>query len=125
MSEHIVPRSTYFAVFGALLVLTVLTVLAARVDFDIFNNIIAMTIAVTKATLVILFFMHVRYGSKLLMLVVASGFFWLGIMLVLTLSDYRSRAWFGPGPGTTTKPSVVGPAETTRPAEAAATPVAH
>jgi cytochrome c oxidase subunit 4 len=123
MSEHIVGRNVYFAVFGALLVLTVLTVLAARVDFDIFNNIIAMTIAVTKATLVILFFMHVRYGSKLLMLVVVSGFFWLGIMLVLTLSDYRSRGLFGPGPGTTSAP--VGRPVTTRPPEAASTPAPH
>ena len=123
MSEHIVGRNVYFAVFGALLVFTVLTVVAARIDFGLMNDVIAMTIAVTKATLVILFFMHVRYGSKLLMLFVVSGFFWLGIMLVLTLSDYSSREWFGPGPGTTNRP--VGRPATTRPPEAAATPAAH
>ncbi len=95
MSEHIVSRKIYFVVFGALMVGTVLTVAAAQFDFKQFNTLIAMTIAVTKALLVILFFMHVRYGSKLVMLVVAAGFFWLAIMLVLTLSDYRTREWLG------------------------------
>ncbi|HEV2763713.1 MAG TPA: cytochrome C oxidase subunit IV family protein [Pyrinomonadaceae bacterium] len=122
MSEHIVGRNVYFAVFGALLVFTVLTVLAAQVDFGPLNNVIAMTIAVTKATLVILFFMHVRYGSKLLMLVVVSGFFWLAIMLVLTLSDYRSRQWFGPSSGGMTSRPVARPV-TTRPHEGQPTPV--
>lgn len=94
MSEHIVSRKIYFIVFGALMVGTILTVAAARIDFGgALNDIIAMTIAVTKAMLVILFFMHVRYGSRLIMVAVAAGFFWLGIMLVLTLSDYQSRRW--------------------------------
>ncbi|MGH9944770.1 MAG: cytochrome C oxidase subunit IV family protein [Pyrinomonadaceae bacterium] len=103
MSEHIVSRKMYFVVFGALMVLTAITVLAATVDFGVLlgerfaflNTIVAMTIAVTKATLVILFFMHVRYGSKLVALVVVSGFFWLAIMMVLTISDYASRGWIG------------------------------
>ena len=93
MSEHIVPRKIYFAVFGALMVGTLLTVVAARFDFGAMNNVIAMTIAVTKAALVVLFFMHVRYGSRLNMVVVVSGFFWLAIMITLTLSDYKSREW--------------------------------
>ena len=97
MSEHIVPRKTYFFVFGALMVFTVLTVLAAQYNFGVFNDLVAMTIAVTKALLVILFFMHVRYGSRLTMLVVAAGFFWLGILFVLTLSDYLSRNMFNVG----------------------------
>lgn len=97
MSEHIVPRKTYFFVFGALMVLTILTVVAAQFNFHVFNDLIAMTIAVTKALLVILFFMHVRYGSRLTMLVVAAGFFWLGILFVLTLSDYMSRNMFNVG----------------------------
>jgi cytochrome c oxidase subunit 4 len=59
----------------------------------VLNDVIAMTIAVTKAVLVILFFMHVRYGSRLIMLVVVAGFFWLAILMVLTLSDYNSRKW--------------------------------
>jgi cytochrome c oxidase subunit 4 len=94
MSEHIVSRKIYFLVFAALMVGTFLTVVAANFDFGAFNDLIAMTIAVTKAMLVILFFMHVRYGSRLTMLVVAAGFFWLGIMIVLTLSDYMSRGMF-------------------------------
>ncbi len=93
MSEHIVSRKVYFVVFGALMVLTALTVFAANIDFGALNDVIAMTIAVTKAVLVILFFMHVRYGSRLIMLVVVAGFFWLAIMMVLTLSDYNSRKW--------------------------------
>lgn len=97
MSEHIVPRKTYFLVFGGLLVLTILTVVAANFNFGPLNDIIAMTIAVTKAMLVVLFFMHVRYGSRLTMLVVAAGIFWLGILFVLTLSDYMSRNMFNFG----------------------------
>ena len=95
MSEHIVPRTTYFAVFGALLVGTAITVVAANIDFGRMNDVIAMTIAVTKMMLVLLFFMHVRYSSRLIWVIVASMFFWLLILLLLTLTDYRSRDWFG------------------------------
>ncbi len=112
MSEHIVSRKIYYVVFGALMLGTILTVAAANVDFGALtgfkpmNDIIAMTIAVTKAVLVILFFMHVRYGSRLIMVAVAAGFFWLGIMIVLTLSDYQSRLWLEPDlRKTTTTPS--------------------
>ncbi|HEV2704492.1 MAG TPA: cytochrome C oxidase subunit IV family protein [Pyrinomonadaceae bacterium] len=93
MSEHIVSRKIYFAVFGALMLGTLLTVVAARIDFGPFNDIIAMTIAVAKALLVVLFFMHVRYGSRLNMVIVVSGFFWLAVMIAFTLSDYESRDW--------------------------------
>jgi cytochrome c oxidase subunit 4 len=102
MSEHIVPRTTYFAVFGALLVGTAITVFAATIDFGPMNDVIAMTIAVTKMMLVLLFFMHVRYSSRLIWVVVSSMFFWLFILLALTLSDYRSRGLLSPqvhGPG--------------------------
>jgi cytochrome c oxidase subunit IV len=95
MSEHIVPRTTYFAVFGALIVLTAVTVAAANFDFGRMNDIVAMTIAVTKMMLVLLFFMHVRYSSRLIWVIVASMFFWLLILLLLTLTDYTSRDWFG------------------------------
>jgi len=95
MSGHISPVSTYFAVFGALMVGTALTVAAAFIDFPgQLNFPIALAIAVTKATLVILFFMHVKYGSKLTKLTVGTAFFFLGIMLTLTLTDYLSRGWF-------------------------------
>ncbi|MEA2174448.1 MAG: cytochrome c oxidase subunit [Blastocatellia bacterium] len=92
MSEHIVSRSVYFVIFGALLVGTVLTVVMAKVDLGSnFNTIVALTIAVVKATLVVLYFMHVRYSSRLTWVIVASGIFWLGILFVLTASDYGSR----------------------------------
>jgi cytochrome c oxidase subunit 4 len=99
MSEHIVPRSTYFVVFGALMVLTAVTVAAANFDFGAMNDVVAMTIAVTKMMLVLLFFMHVRYSSRLIWVIVASMFFWLIILLALTLTDYTSRDWFGPNRG--------------------------
>ena len=96
MSVHIVPRKTYFSVFAALLVFTALTVTAATINFGRMNDVIAMTIAVTKMMLVLLFFMHVRYSSRLIWVIVASMFFWLLILLLLTLTDYSSRSWFGP-----------------------------
>ena len=97
MSEHIVPRSTYFVIFAALLVGTALTVFVATINFPgPLNDIIAMTVAVTKMMLVLLYFMHVRYSSRLIWVIVAAMFFWLIILLVLTLADYGSRDWFGP-----------------------------
>lgn len=99
MSEHIVPRKIYFSVFGALLVFTALTVVAANINFGKMNDVIAMTIAVTKMMLVLLFFMHVRYSSRLIWVIVASMFFWLLIMLSLTLTDYTSRGWFSSNAG--------------------------
>ncbi|MDT5272159.1 MAG: cytochrome c oxidase subunit [Acidobacteriota bacterium] len=95
MSEHIVPRTTYFSVFTALLVGTAATVIAANIDFGRMNDVIAISIAVTKMMLVLLFFMHVRYSSRLIWVIVASMFFWLLILLTLTLTDYTSRGWFG------------------------------
>ena len=99
MSEHIVPRKTYFSVFAALLVGTAITVVAANINFGRMNDVIAMTIAVTKMMLVLLFFMHVRYSSRLIWVIVASMFFWLVILLALTLTDYTSRDWFGSNVG--------------------------
>ena len=95
MSEHIVQRKVYFVIFGLLMFFTILTVLAALQDLDhIFsgaNTVLALTIAVIKATLVVLYFMHVRYSSRLTWVIVAAGIFWLGIMFVLTASDYLTR----------------------------------
>jgi cytochrome c oxidase subunit 4 len=94
MSEHIVSRTVYFAIFGALLLGTILTVVMAKVDLGAnLNTIVALTIAVVKATLVVLYFMHVRYSSRLTWVIVASGIFWLAILFVLTLSDYGSRKY--------------------------------
>jgi cytochrome c oxidase subunit 4 len=91
MAEHVTSRKVYFLVFGALLVLTLLTVLAAQVDLGVFNDVVALTIAVTKAMLVILFFMHVRHSTRMTALTAVAGFFWLAILLGLTLADYASR----------------------------------
>lgn len=94
MSEHIVPVKVYLTIFLALLVGTFLTVLAAFYDFPWrLNTVIALTIASVKATLVVLYFMHVRYSSRLVWVIVTSALFWLAILFALTLSDYWTRAW--------------------------------
>lgn len=97
-STHISPTRNYFVVFAALMVLTVLTVLAAFQDLGPLNDIVALTIAVIKATLVILFFMHVIYNVRLVKVVVVGGFVWLAILLGLTLTDYLSRGDIAPVP---------------------------
>lgn len=94
-SDHVVSLKIYFAIFGALMMLTALTVWVAFIDLGTMNTFVALAVAVTKATLVILFFMHVKYSTKLTWLVVASGFFFLAIMLALTMSDIVSRGWLG------------------------------
>ena len=93
MSAHVAPLKLYFAVFFALIVGTVVTVLVAFLDLGPLNNIVMLTIAIAKGTLVVLFFMHVRWGTRLTWVVVVSGFFWLLIMFTLTMSDYLSRGW--------------------------------
>ncbi len=91
MSEHIVSRTIYFVIFAALMVLTVATYLVALVDLGRLNAVVALAIAVTKAVLVVLFFMHVRYSTRLTKIVVIAGFFWLALLIVLTLADYFTR----------------------------------
>jgi cytochrome c oxidase subunit 4 len=94
MSEHIVPLRVYVTIFLALLVGTALTVWAGLHDFPgSLNVMIALTIAVTKATLVVLYFMHVRYSSRLIWVVFTSALFWLAILFVFTFSDYWTRGW--------------------------------
>ena len=93
MSQHVVPRKVYFAVFAALMVFTATTTAVAFVDLGPWNTVVALGIAFFKATLVVLFFMHVKYSSRLTWLVVASGFVFLAIMLAFTLSDVVSRGW--------------------------------
>jgi cytochrome c oxidase subunit IV len=89
--HHIVPVKVYFAVFFALCALTWLTYYTALQDFGPLNTPIALSIAGLKAALVILFFMHVKYSSKLAQLFAFAGFFWLAILLVFTLQDYVTR----------------------------------
>lgn len=93
MLEHIVPTRVYYTIFGILMLCTYLTVQIAYFDLGAFNIIAALVIAVFKATLVILFFMHVKYATRLTWAVVIGSVFWLGILLVLTFSDYLTRTW--------------------------------
>jgi len=93
MSEHVVSRKVYFIIFGALMVGTALTVWVANYDLKQWNAIVALSIAVIKATLVVLYFMHVRYSSKLTWVFVVAGLVWLIILFALTLSDYMTRSW--------------------------------
>jgi len=88
------PLPTYFAVFFVLLVGTGLTVFAASVDLGKFNAAVALTIASIKATLVALFFMHIKGASeKLTKLVVVAALFFLLLLLGLTMTDYATRLW--------------------------------
>ncbi|MDB5292275.1 MAG: caa(3)-type oxidase, subunit [Phycisphaerales bacterium] len=99
--EHIVPPKVYASVLIALLALLIVTVFFAFFDVDRFttahhlgtgwNTAIALTVAITKAALILLFFMHVKYGSNLTSVFSAAGFVWLGIMITLTMSDYFTR----------------------------------
>ena len=90
---HIVPKSTYYTIFALLMLGTAITVAAAYLDLGPLNTVVALAIACTKATLVVLFFMHLRWGTRLTMLVAVSGFFWLLIMFSITMSDYLTRGW--------------------------------
>ena len=90
--EHHGPSiAVYVAIFVALLVGTGATVAVAFVDLGVFNNVVMLGIAVTKATLVVLFFMHVRYGPRLVWVLSAAGFAWLAILIGFTVADYVTR----------------------------------
>lgn len=92
-AHHIVSPATYLLIFGALLLGTAITVGASYIDMGPWNPVVALAIACTKAVLVILFFMHIKYSSKLMKLTVAAGFFTFLALITMTLSDYISRAW--------------------------------
>jgi cytochrome c oxidase subunit 4 len=108
MSDHVVPLSTYRKVFVWLFVLLIITVGAAFVNFGTpkINIAVAMAIAITKMTLIILFFMHVKYSSKLTMVFAASGFLWMVIMLAFFVSDVAARPVV-PDPWTDNEPPAV------------------
>ena len=95
MSEHIVSVRVYLVIFGALMVLTALTVFAAYFDlahiWGPLNAIVSLTIACIKATLVVLYFMHVRYSSRLTQIIVVAGIFWFIIMIAFMMTDYMTR----------------------------------
>lgn len=92
-APHIVPLKIYLTIFGCLLVGTALTVWVAFQDLGWLNTPIALTIAVCKATLVVMFFMHVRWSSKLVWVYAAAGFVWLLLLFVFTFCDYMTRSW--------------------------------
>ncbi|HET9743892.1 MAG TPA: cytochrome C oxidase subunit IV family protein [Terriglobales bacterium] len=92
---HIVAPRIYVLIWAILIVFTGLTAWASFGDFGIFNPIIALLIAFTKASLVILFFMHVKYSPRMIALVIGCGLFFLSILMVLTTSDYITRHWVG------------------------------
>ena len=91
--HHIVSPMIYLAIVGALLVFTGLTVWASYQEWGVFNPIAALGIAVIKATLVVLFFMHVKYSTKLTKLTVGAGLFTFLVLVGMTLADYFTRAW--------------------------------
>ena len=92
-THHVVSWKVYVAVFLALVVLTVITVQVAGHDFGELNLVVALAVAVTKATLVVLYFMHARYSERLTRIVIASSVAFLAILLFLLLTDYVSRPW--------------------------------
>ncbi len=91
MAGHVVPVRIYLAVFAALLVLTGVTTAIAFVNLGPMNVVLMLAIAVTKATLVVLYFMHVRYSSRLTWVVVSGGFVWLVVIILFTMSDVATR----------------------------------
>jgi len=93
MLGHVVPKRTYFLIFGALLALTALTTGVAFIDLGEWNTIAALAIAACKATLVALFFMHLRWSARLMRLVLLSALLWLAILISLTTTDVFSRYW--------------------------------
>ncbi|MBM3263125.1 MAG: cytochrome C oxidase subunit IV family protein [candidate division Zixibacteria bacterium] len=97
-SHHIATPGSYLAIFAALIALTALTVFVAFIDLGIINTAVALAIAVTKAVLVILFFMHLKFSPNQTKLAMVAGIFWLMIMLIITAFDYVGRGW-QPDPG--------------------------
>jgi cytochrome c oxidase subunit IV len=84
---------TYIGIFLALMLLTALTVWVAFMDLGVWNTPMALGIAFCKAVLVIIFFMHARHSEKVVWVYIVVGFYWLGIMMLFTLSDYMTRSW--------------------------------
>lgn len=93
MTAHILPTRIYYTIYAILMVCTYLTWQVAYFDLGAFNTVAALVIAVFKAVLVVLFFMHVRDSPRLTWAVVVGGVFWLVLLLALTMSDYLSRGW--------------------------------
>lgn len=93
MSEHIISKKSYLTVYAILMGLLVLTVGAAFIDMGPLNFPVSMAIAVVKAVMIVLIFMHVRYNEPLVRVFAGAGFLWLAILIALLLGDYFSRDW--------------------------------
>jgi len=94
-TELLTAKSTYYKVFAALLVLLVATVAAAEVRHPLLGIVLAMTIVIAKAVLIVIYFMNLRHTSSLTRVFAVAGAFWLVVMLALLLSDYTTRSWLG------------------------------
>jgi cytochrome c oxidase subunit 4 len=108
MAGHISPLRTYYTIFGALMVLTAITVGVAFINLGPANFPVAITIAIVKATLVVLFFMHVKFSSRLTKLFIVSGVFFLLVLFTLTLTDYLSRGWMTAPPSSPAERTTTG-----------------
>jgi cytochrome c oxidase subunit IV len=95
MTGHIDSVKTYVGVLVVLLILTGLTTGVAYINLGAMSTVVALSIAVCKMLLVALFFMHIRHSDRLTKLVVSGGLMWLGILLLLTLTDFATRDWIG------------------------------
>jgi cytochrome c oxidase subunit 4 len=93
MASHILPKRVYYTIYAILMFCTYLTVQIAFLDLGVMNTVAALAIAVFKASLVVLFFMHVKYSPRLTWAVVVGSIFWLGILLAMTMTDYLTRVW--------------------------------
>jgi cytochrome c oxidase subunit IV len=93
MSEHVLAKKLYFAVFGSLIVLTAITTGVAFIDLGAFNTVVALVIAVFKATLVVLFFMHLKYQTGMTRVVILAALLWLAVLIGITMSDVFTRDW--------------------------------
>lgn len=91
MSAHVVPVKVYVTVFVVLLVMTATTTAVSSIDLGPWNTVVALAIALFKASLVVLFFMHLKYSPRLTHTVLLGGLLWLCILLALTLSDFMTR----------------------------------
>ncbi len=92
-SLHVVPVRVYYIIFATLMVLTGITVAVAYIDLGPINAVVALVIACFKAMIVVLYFMHVKYSTRLIKLTVIAGLYWMVILLGLTLGDYLTRGW--------------------------------
>ena len=93
--HHIVPKSVYFLVFAALIALTWVTAIVSTIDLGPLNIYVALSIAIFKASLVVLFFMHVKYGTRLTKMIILCGLYWLLLLLFIAMADLWTRGWMG------------------------------